>query len=87
MADEDLNTPSVTQYQNGYLPYTVDLYGCHDFLLEKRRMRNVGMRFHPYYTSTPELAGLLGWCPGSDELKREQTDVYDGPLPWDGDSA
>ncbi|KAG9316202.1 hypothetical protein JVU11DRAFT_2228 [Chiua virens] len=62
---------------NGYKPYTLDTYGCHDFLLAKRRNRNPFIRFHPYHASAPELRGLLEWCP--DDSK----EVYQGPLPWD----
>ncbi|EMD37531.1 hypothetical protein CERSUDRAFT_136170 [Gelatoporia subvermispora B] len=71
------------EIMNGYLPYTLDLYGCHGILLSKRRARNPFHRFHSYYTSSPELAGLMNWCPGPSEA-RGQTRVYDGPLPWDG---
>ncbi|KAL6305768.1 hypothetical protein BKA93DRAFT_776649 [Sparassis latifolia] len=66
---------------NGYLPYTLDNYGCHDFLLSKRRQRNPFARYHSYYTSSPELGPLLDWCPGPSE--GGQTVIYTGPLPWD----
>jgi len=66
---------------NGYLPYTLDTYGCHDLLLSKRRSRNPFTRFHSYYTSAPELAVLFDWCPGPS--KGDQTTIFDGPLPWD----
>lgn len=69
------------QRQNGYLPYLEDSYGCHDVLLAKRRSRNLGARFHPYFTSSPELAGLFNWCPNAAE--GGQTALYSGPLPWD----
>lgn len=69
------------QRQNGYLPYLQDVYGCHDFLLSKRRSRNPFNRFHPYFTSSPELVGLFNWCPGPSE--GGQTALYMGPLPWD----
>ncbi|KAG1716092.1 hypothetical protein ID866_1064 [Astraeus odoratus] len=65
------------EFWNGYKPYTADLYGCHDFLLAKRRARNPFLRFHPYHTSAPELRGLLEWCP------RDPREIYQGPLPWD----
>lgn len=68
------------QVQNGYLPYTKDLYGCHGALVAKRRARNVAVRFHPYYSSAPELEELLDWCPGLDE--GGQTAVFPGQLPW-----
>lgn len=67
--------------KNGYLPYLHDTYGCHDVLLAKRRARNQGARFHPYFTSAPELAGLFNWCP--NDVNGGQTAVYNGPLPWD----
>ncbi|CCM05685.1 uncharacterized protein FIBRA_07916 [Fibroporia radiculosa] len=66
---------------NGYLPYTLDTYGCHDILLSKRRARNPFMRYHSYYTSAPELNTLFDWCPGDRE--GGQTGFFDGPLPWD----
>ena len=69
------------QKLNGYLPYTVDTYGCHDLLLSKRRSRNPFIRFHSYYSSSPELMRLLNWCPGPTD--GGQTAVYGGPLPWD----
>ncbi|KII92000.1 hypothetical protein PLICRDRAFT_36770 [Plicaturopsis crispa FD-325 SS-3] len=65
------------ELQNGYKPYTADLYGCHSYLLAKRRSRNPFARFHSYHTSAPELRGLLEWCPAS------QTALYPGALPWD----
>lgn len=68
------------QRLNGYLPYSVDTYGCHDLLLSKRRGRNPFIRFHPYHTSAPELAPLLEWCPGP--IEGGQTAVFDGRLPW-----
>ncbi|KAL4080180.1 hypothetical protein V8B97DRAFT_707335 [Scleroderma yunnanense] len=65
------------EFRNGYKPYTIDLYGCHDFLLAKRRARNLFLRFHPYHSSAPELRGLLEWCPS------DPTELFQGPLPWD----
>lgn len=69
------------QKQNGFLPYTKDVYGCHDVLLSKRRARNIGYRFHPYLLSSPEMVGLFEWCPGPNE--GGQTAMFNGPLPWD----
>ncbi|KAI0766845.1 hypothetical protein BD413DRAFT_141300 [Trametes elegans] len=69
------------ELQNGYLPYTEDSYGCHGPLLAKRRARNPFLRFHPYYSSAPELGALLNWCP--DRSQGGQTAVFAGPLPWD----
>lgn len=67
----------IGEVKNGYAPYQLDLYGCHDFLLAKRRTRNPFLRFHPYHASAPELRGLLEWCPDDAGM------VYNGPLPWD----
>ncbi|KIJ27896.1 hypothetical protein M422DRAFT_190421, partial [Sphaerobolus stellatus SS14] len=46
------------ELQNGYAPFSTDLYGCHDFLLQKRLKRNPSRRFHPYHISAPEMGGL-----------------------------
>ncbi|KDQ49361.1 hypothetical protein JAAARDRAFT_187053 [Jaapia argillacea MUCL 33604] len=68
--------------QNALLPYMSDLYGCHPPLSSKRRGRNPFSRFHSYYTSSPEIGGLLDWCP--DKVgSGESTRVYRGLLPWD----
>ncbi|KAG2072261.1 hypothetical protein BDR04DRAFT_1096845 [Suillus decipiens] len=67
----------IGEVANGYAPYELDLYGCHGFLLAKRRARNPFLRFHSYHASAPELRGLLEWCPDDARM------VYDGPLPWD----
>ena len=72
--------PDSMQKQNGYLPYTTDTYGCHSTLLAKRRQRNQFLRFHSYYTSAPELAPLLSWCPS---LHSAGSGLYTGDLPWD----
>ncbi|KAH9858594.1 hypothetical protein C2E23DRAFT_799272, partial [Lenzites betulinus] len=69
------------ELQNGYLPYTEDVYGCHGTLLAKRRARNPFLRFHSYYSSAPELGGLLNWCPS--RAQGGQTAPFPGPLPWD----
>ncbi|KAG1864422.1 hypothetical protein F4604DRAFT_1783416 [Suillus subluteus] len=74
-ADEE--SARVGEAKNGYAPYKLDLYGCHDFLLAKRLGRNPFLRFHSYHSSAPELRGLLEWCPDDARM------VYDGPLPWD----
>ncbi|KAF8973186.1 hypothetical protein BDZ97DRAFT_1649296 [Flammula alnicola] len=66
---------------NGYIPYTLDIYGCHSVLLDKRRQRNPYSRFHPYYTSCPEIAPLLDWCPGDVHGGRDT--LFEGELPWD----
>ncbi|KAG1870472.1 hypothetical protein C8R48DRAFT_760590 [Suillus tomentosus] len=67
----------IGEVKNGYAPYQLDLYGCHDFLLAKRRARNPFLRFHSYHASAPELRGLLEWCPDDAGM------VYNGLLPWD----
>ncbi|TFK44485.1 hypothetical protein BDQ12DRAFT_730541 [Crucibulum laeve] len=68
--------------KNGYLPYSVDKYGCHSLLLAKRRQRNPYARFHPYYVSSPELVPLLDWCPNIDE-QGSISGSFRGALPWD----
>ncbi|KAG7449592.1 uncharacterized protein BT62DRAFT_962968 [Guyanagaster necrorhizus] len=65
------------EQQNGYLPYSKDLYGCHSELLEKRKSRNPFSRFHSYLTSSPELRELFEYCPS------QSTTVFHGKLPWD----
>ncbi|KAF9231405.1 hypothetical protein BU15DRAFT_56157 [Melanogaster broomeanus] len=74
---DEITTAREGEFRNGYQPYTLDVYGCHDFLLSKRRGRNPFIRFHSYHASAPELRGLLEWCP--DDPK----EIYRGPLPWD----
>jgi len=78
---EELMKAQEGERLNGYLPYTIDTYGCHDMLLSKRRSRNPFIRFHSYHSSSPELAPLFSWCPGPSE--GGQTAVYGGALPWD----
>lgn len=75
--DRELARAQEGELQNGYLPYSNDVYGCHDFLLAKRRARNPALRFHPYHASAPELRGLLEWCPN------DPREIYRDPLPWD----
>ncbi|KAJ7594674.1 hypothetical protein C8J56DRAFT_1161250 [Mycena floridula] len=62
---------------NGYIPYSKDLYGCHSELLAKRRGRNRFLRFHSYFSTAPELRQLLDWCP------RNPTSLFSRKLPWD----
>ncbi|KAH7098402.1 hypothetical protein BKA62DRAFT_713073 [Auriculariales sp. MPI-PUGE-AT-0066] len=69
------------EQQFGYKPYSTDLYGCQGQLLEKRRKRNPFHRFHPYYTSSPEISGLLDFCP-VPPVRNTRVVVYDGHLPW-----
>ncbi|KAI0644516.1 hypothetical protein C8Q79DRAFT_1011555 [Trametes meyenii] len=80
-AEGDTEAAKQGELQNGFLPYTQDTYGCHGTLLAKRRARNPFLRFHSYYSSSPELGPLLNWCPGRAE--GGQTTVFTGPLPWD----
>ncbi|CUA66832.1 putative protein C57A10,07 [Schizosaccharomyces pombe 972h-] [Rhizoctonia solani] len=75
---DDFEVAQDGEHKNGFIPYMRDLYGCHDFLAAKRRLRNTAARFHPYHSSAPELADLLDWCPPS----RHQ--LFSGPLPWSG---
>ena len=75
-----MNT-DLLQQENGYKPYTIDMYGCHSLLMNKRRLRNPFARFHPYYTSSPEIGPLLDWCPGAAE--GGENAIFEGPLPWD----
>ncbi|KLO17696.1 hypothetical protein SCHPADRAFT_821127 [Schizopora paradoxa] len=100
MEDEEERERAIEgEIENGYKPYETDLYGCHGTLLEKRRLRNVHHRAHPYFTSAPELAELLAWCPkgtleppvaglGEDYYSPEESakayrTIFKGPLPWD----
>ncbi|KAF7790360.1 hypothetical protein EIP86_001315 [Pleurotus ostreatoroseus] len=78
---EEISKAREGERKNGYIPYTLDTYGCHDMLAEKRRSRNPFIRFHPYFTSSPDLAPLLNYCP--NEVHGGPTTIYDGPLPWD----
>jgi len=64
----------------GYSWFAKDMYGCHGALLEKRKKRNPTRRFHPYFTSAPEVADLLDWCPAADSGLQG---IYRGTLPWD----
>ncbi|CAD6885378.1 unnamed protein product [Tilletia laevis] len=68
------------EYLRGYSWFSKDMYGCHGNLLEKRKKRNPTRRFHPYFTSTPEIADLLDWCPAPDSGLQG---IYRGSLPWD----
>ncbi|TFK53893.1 hypothetical protein OE88DRAFT_1675182 [Heliocybe sulcata] len=63
---------------NALIPYRKDLYGCHPPLSTKRRNRNPFARYHSYYTSAPELAGLMDYCPETGSNA-----IFDRPLPWD----
>lgn len=47
---------------------------------KKRRARNLTRRFHGYFTSAPELADILNWCP-PDQVGLQG--VYPDTLPWD----
>ncbi|KAI9510926.1 hypothetical protein F5148DRAFT_1010229 [Russula earlei] len=61
---------------NAYTPYSVDLYGCHAPLTQKRAGRNFHMRSHGYHVGAPELRELFEWCP-KDGIK-----IFPGTLPW-----
>lgn len=65
------------ELENGYNPYSKDLYGCHSFLTSKRRQRNPHFRFHPYHSSNPRLSTLFNWCPDGSLA------IFSGGLPWD----
>ncbi|OWZ57550.1 cytoplasmic protein [Cryptococcus neoformans 125.91] len=78
----------------GYLPFLASPSGCHPPLSIKRLLRNPYARYHPYFTSCPELAGLFEWCPAIQSIKGEETwegrnsEVgmgYPGRVPWDDD--
>jgi len=80
--DHDGSTTAMDgEKQNGYTPYSLDLYGCHSMLLNKRRQRNPFARFHPYYTSCPEMGDLFDWCP--DYRVGGENALFGGGLPWD----
>lgn len=64
----------------GFKLFERDMYGCHGKLLEKRRSRNPTRRFHPYYTSAPEIADLMNWCP-ADGVGLQG--IYPDSVPWD----
>lgn len=49
-------------------------------LKEKRKKRNPTRRFHPYFSSAPELADLLDWCPADNSGLQG---IYPETLPWD----
>lgn len=83
--DDDADAESLAaEYEGekikGFRLFERDMYGCHGALQAKRRMRNPTRRFHSYYTSAPELADLLDWCP-PDEVGLQG--VYPHHLPWD----
>lgn len=75
---------STPQMLHGYQPYTRDLYGCTGELALKRISRNPFAKFHPYYTTNPELAPLIDWCPAEGSSAGSvEAQIYTGPLPWD----
>ncbi|CDZ98230.1 Uncharacterized conserved protein [Phaffia rhodozyma] len=68
----------------GFDQFKRDLYGCHEFLTEKRRGRNVFRRWHPYHSSAPQLRALMENCPSLNEDDHPvEQDLFKGPLPWD----
>ncbi|KAN0061142.1 hypothetical protein ACQY0O_006877 [Thecaphora frezii] len=72
------------QYQGekvkAYQLFEKDRYGCHGNLKAKRIQRNPTRRFHPYFSSAPEIADLLNWCPADNSGLQG---VYPHSLPWD----
>jgi hypothetical protein len=75
----------IFQLKYGYQPFTEDPYGCFPPLSLKRVARNPFMRYHPYHTSSPEIAGLLEWCPKhkvQPESGKNQG-LYPLNLPWE----
>ncbi|KAM5533067.1 hypothetical protein V8D89_013282 [Ganoderma adspersum] len=63
-----------------------------------RQGENLGAPFHKRGEGplicilyTPELGALLNWCPGpygsGHDRDEDQTAVFPGPLPWDGNGA
>ncbi|KIK09323.1 hypothetical protein K443DRAFT_83349 [Laccaria amethystina LaAM-08-1] len=83
--DPDEHSPSTEQGErrNGYLPYSLDKYGCHSVLLSKRLQRNPHSRFHPYYVTSPELVPLFDWCPSASEGSLGESTLFNEALPWD----
>ncbi|KAF8348176.1 hypothetical protein F5887DRAFT_1254581 [Amanita rubescens] len=79
--DEESQSAQQGEIENGYNPYSRDLYGCHSFLASKRQQRNTHSRFHPYYSSSPELNALFSWCP--DAMNGGSSAIFSGRLPWD----
>lgn len=68
----------------GYQPFSEDLYGCFPPLSIKRISRNPFSRYHPYYTSSPELAGLMDWCPvHKAHAQGVEKGIYPGKVPWE----
>lgn len=44
------------------------------------------MRYHPYHSSTPELTGLLEWCPDhkvQPDAGKPSDGLYPLRLPWE----
>ncbi|WVQ84027.1 hypothetical protein IAT38_006172 [Cryptococcus sp. DSM 104549] len=73
----------------GYTPFLTSPSGCHPPLSIKRLVRNPYFRYHPYFTSCPELAGLMEWCPpvqtvrdGEEEEEGREGMGYPGEVPW-----
>ncbi|KAJ7287761.1 hypothetical protein C8J57DRAFT_1284848 [Mycena rebaudengoi] len=74
--DGDNSQAQQGERQNGYLPYSSDMYGCHSYLHNKRRQRNNARRFPPYHLTCPDLDPLFEWCPDN------HTELFSGKLPW-----
>lgn len=76
----DVKTHYEGEKLKGYSLFERDMYGCHGKLRQKRLDRNPTRRFHPYFSSAPELADLMNWCP-LDNMGLQG--VYPHSLPWD----
>jgi hypothetical protein len=84
-----LTRSMISSFQStyGYQPFSEDLYGCFPPLSLKKTSRNPFARYHPYHTSSPEIAGLLEWCPvhkahAQGPEGQKGGGVYPHVLPW-----
>lgn len=59
--------------KNGIGPFLKDPYGTSGVLAAKRKERNPFNRQHGYFSSCPEIAGLLSHC---------GPELYQGEVPW-----
>ena len=60
--------------ERGIGPFSKDPYGSTDPLASQRKKRNPFNKQHGYFTSCPELEGLL---------YHRGPEIYKGNLPWD----
>ncbi|WVO15800.1 hypothetical protein L204_103462 [Cryptococcus depauperatus] len=88
----DTTSHYIGELRHGYLPFLASPSGCHPPLSIKRLIRNPYARFHPYFTSCPELSKLFEWCPPvqkyNDSLTWDREEEEEGArfpyqLPWD----